>query len=222
MAGEGNGKDMDAGASRPLIIALIGIDGAGKTTAARHLVEQFTLRGRPARLLRNPGGRKNLDRLAARFGSSAERLLGSRMLGRLETLIRVLALLRLFLPVEPGAVTVLDRHLYCQLALLRMRGCRPGRLLRWALRHLPRPDAVVYFALPPVRAWERINRRGEDRETLEHLAAFDKAYRSLEDFPSFHLVDAGASLDEIQRQLERIIAAAAGAECGTAVLPARE
>jgi dTMP kinase len=200
--------------SAPLRIALIGIDGAGKTTAARYLADQLTLGGAQVRLCRNPGGRRTLDTFARRLGSSAERMLGARLLSHYETVVRAFALLGSLASKAPADVEIHDRYLYCQLAANAKRGVEPGLLLGLLRKFVPQPDFVLYFEISPARALERIQVRGTDTETLEDLGDLDTAYRSLADFGSFRLVQADGPVQDIHRQIEAICgpAFAAGQE----------
>lgn len=99
----------------------------------------------------------------------------------------------------------MDRYLYCQLALRRVRGLRPGWLLPTLLRFLPTPDVVFYFDVHADTAHARVSSRAADTETLEHLTMFDNAYRALQTFPSFIVIDAshspGQVVDDILQEL---------------------
>lgn len=187
-------------------VVLLGIDGAGKTTAARAVVAQLHQRGIEAELFRNPGGRRTLDRFASRHSRTAEALLGTRLLDSIETSFRILAVLRSTLQARRRrGVVLFDRHLQCQLALRRVRGLQAGVLLPWLLRVLPRPDLVVYLSVEPDTAQERIASRNTDVETLEFLTALDAAYRGLPSFGEYRLVDAnGTEAETATNLLEQI------------------
>ncbi|MCG2623320.1 thymidylate kinase [Arthrobacter sp. I2-34] len=195
-----------AGRSGPLRIAILGIDGAGKTTAARRLAARFAGCGIRARFRRNGGGRRTLDIALRPFGTTAEALLGGCGLSRFETVLRGAALLRT-LPGRPASgVEIHDRYLYCQFALNRARGCGTGRLLRILAKVVPAPDLVLYFEVDPGLALARVGRRGNDVESLATLRAFAAGYRSLPDFGSFHVIDANGSQQQIQDQIEAVLA----------------
>ena len=99
----------------------------------------------------------------------------------------------------------MDRYLYCQLALRSVAGLPPGRLLPWLLRHLPQPDLVVFFDISPRLAYDRIQRRGIDQESLQFLEAFSGAYRALPDYPTFVTVAAGGTPTETTNQLVELL-----------------
>lgn len=191
-----------------LRVVLLGIDGAGKTTAARSVVHKLREAGIEAALFRNPGGRRTLDRWASRHSHTAQSLLGSRLLDAVESSLRVLAVLRSTLQARRRrGVVLFDRHLQCQLALRRVRGLPAGRLLPWLLRVLPQPDLVVYLGVDPNTAQARIASRNTDQETLEFLTALDASYRQLPGFEDYALVDANGTAAEIAKGLAKHIEA---------------
>jgi dTMP kinase len=197
-----------------LRVVLLGIDGAGKTMAARSVVRQLRERGNEAELFRNPGGRRTLDRWAARHSRTAEALLGPHLLDVLESSLRVLTVLRSTLQARRRrGVVIFDRHLQCQLALRQVRGLPHGRLLPWLLRVLTQPDLVVYVSVGPHTALARIASRNTDEETIEFLTALDASYRQLPDFGSYTLVDANgteaetaaALLKQVEARLQPLV-----------------
>ncbi|WP_077490785.1 AAA family ATPase [Sinomonas mesophila] len=208
----------------PMRIVLAGVDGSGKSTAARALADAFAARGIESELLAAPGGRRRLDTLARRAGTTAIRVLGARGLSLLEAGVRAANLLRgerrLASRARPPAVVVHDRHAVCQLALDAARGVATPRWFSRLADRLPPADLVVYLDVPPALAAERVRRRGTDVETEADLAAFDAAYRSLGAFPGFLRVDASGTEEEAAA---RVLAAVDGA-LGAAVSgsPARE
>ncbi len=109
--------------AHPKIIALIGIDGAGKSTQASELAEWLAAGGTRAIFCKNPGGRLRLDRLAHRLGrANAVDLLGVRTLSIVESVVRWLTVTRAVLRSRIWRkVAVMDRYLDCQYAVLRAR-----------------------------------------------------------------------------------------------------
>lgn len=177
-----------------LIIVLTGVDGAGKSTAGRLLAQRLVACGYPAILTRNPCGRSTMTAWRQRFGLQVP----AGLLDAVETGIRCANVLVSHLRATCfSGIVIMDRYLYCQLALKGVRGRSPGRLLPWLLRRLPAPDIVFYFDVPAVVAHNRVISRATDAETLENLQALDQAYRELDDFRSFVRIDAGSSPEQI-------------------------
>ncbi|MBF4993118.1 thymidylate kinase [Arthrobacter gandavensis] len=170
-----------------MIIVLTGIDGAGKSTAGRLLTEALNSTGRRAVFTANRSGRRTFASWCDRYGVRPP----AAALDAVETAVRCFNVLLSQLRHRTGSGTVvMDRYLYCQMALRRTRGLSPGRILPRLAAALPLPDVVFHFELPAETAHTRIARRNTDSETLEHLAGFAEAYRELPEYPSFVVLDA--------------------------------
>ncbi|XVU26808.1 dTMP kinase [Actinoplanes sp. CA-054009] len=191
-------------------IALIGIDGSGKTTQAHRLADELAAAGRPAVYRRNAGGRHWVGKVAVRLGKrDAEDLIGRRAMLFVESVLRWLAMLRTLLwRALTGGVVVMDRYAYCQYASLRARGARPAaeRRARLAYRLFPRPDVTFLLAVDPAVAQRRIDARGYDHESMAYLNAADAAYRSLPEFGAFVVIDANGTPDEVSAALHAALA----------------
>ncbi|HET6531254.1 MAG TPA: dTMP kinase [Actinoplanes sp.] len=190
-------------AGRPVVrtVALVGIDGSGKTTQAHRLAGELTAAGRRASYRRNAGGRHWFGRLATALGRrDGEDLLGRRTMLVVESVLRWLAiagsLLRRSLTRE---IAVMDRYAVCQYASLRAHGARPAaeRRARLAYRLFPRPDLTFLLAVDPAVAHRRIEARGYDHEDIEFLYAAAAAYRSLPEYRNFVVIDANGTPDDV-------------------------
>jgi dTMP kinase len=186
-------------------IALVGIDGSGKTTQAHRLADELAASGLPAVYRRNAGGRHWIGKVAVRLGrSDAEDLIGRRAMLFVESVLRWLAILRTLLRrALTGGIVVMDRYAVCQYASLRARGARPGaeRRARLAYRLFPKPDVTFLLAVDPAVAQQRIDARGYDHETMTYLDAAAAAYRSLPEYPTFVVIDANGTPDEVSAAL---------------------
>jgi dTMP kinase len=189
-------------------VALVGIDGSGKTTQAHRLAEELAAQGLPAVYRRNAGGRRWFGRLAARFGRrDAEELLGRRLMLVVESLLRWLAILRTLLRRSlTRELTVMDRYSFCQYASLSARSAsqRPARL---AYGLFPRPDVTFLLAVDPAVAYDRIEARAYDHEEMSYLNAAAAAYRSLPEYGEFVVIDANGTPDDVSAALHAELAA---------------
>jgi dTMP kinase len=190
----------------PRTIALVGIDGSGKTTQAHRLADDLAAEGLRAAYRRNAGGRRWFGRLAARLGrgDDAEDLLGRRAMLFVESVLRWLAILRTLLRrALTGEITVMDRYAVCQYASLRARAAHPAaeRRARWAYCLFPRPDVTFLLAVDPQVAHDRIEARGYDHESTGYLAAAAAAYRSLPEYDTFVVIDANGTPDEVAAEI---------------------
>ena len=110
-----------------------------------------------------------------------------------ESVLRWLAIAAALLScLVTGRTAVMDRYSACQYASIRAHGGhRWERLARAGYRVFPTPQVTFLLTVDPAEAYRRIEQRGTDHETMGWLTAADTAYRTLPEYPSFVLVDAG-------------------------------
>ncbi|MET4136006.1 thymidylate kinase [Pseudarthrobacter sp. PvP090] len=185
-----------------MLIVLTGIDGSGKTTAARALVDAARRAGKGALFLGNYAGRRQMSLISARLGIH----LPPRLADCLETAVRTFNVLNSHRRAKrfPGLV-VMDRDLHCQLALRRMQGLPRGRVLLFLIRTLPQPDLLIYLDIDPREAHARVLARGTDSERLEDLESLRDAYRSLPEFTGFTSIPADGQPAEVLARLHAAI-----------------
>ncbi|BCJ70631.1 thymidylate kinase [Catellatospora sp. IY07-71] len=165
------------------VIALVGIDGSGKTTQAVRLAAALCAAGISARYGPNPGGRRFLGRVARRLGRpDAIALVGRRGLLLIEAVLRWLAIARSLVAARlTGRIAVMDRYTPCQLVSIRAHGGgdRLERLVRAAYAPFPRPAVIIFLDVPPALAYDRIEQRGDDHEDIEYLNVGHAAYKDV-------------------------------------------
>ena len=199
-------------AVRPLrTVALVGIDGSGKTTQAHQLAAALAAQGLPASYRRNAGGRRWFGRLATALGRrDGEHLLGRKTMLLVESVLRWLAILRTLLRrTVTREIAIMDRYAVCQYASIRAHAKtpRPERLnraerrARLAYRVFPEPDVTFLLAVDPAVAYDRIERRGYDHEEMDYLRAATAAYEALPEHPRFVVVDANGTPEQVQQAL---------------------
>lgn len=189
------------------MIALVGVDGSGKSTQARALARRLTARGIPATYFENAGGRPLWNRLARALGrADGPALFGRTLYPALEATVRALAMARAVLVARlTGRTAVLDRWTWCQDVIMAARGDRGRRAVRAVYAIFPRPAVVCFLATSPEAAQRRVAARGIDTEELAHLRALDAAYRALPDFGSFVVLDGDGDPDEVAAALDRAV-----------------
>jgi dTMP kinase len=188
---------------RATLIVIEGIDGSGKTTLGRSLVERLQADGHNVRWYPNKNlapVRSALDGIARGRGF-ADRF---EMLGRDQAQFLAAALkLRDMLDLAPdladeGLVMVMDRYYYSHLALaLVMRTANEARLRR-LYQVLPTPDLLLLVNVSPPIALQRVTARGTDSNTLQFLRDFADAYENLaERDPHFTVVSGEREPDAV-------------------------
>lgn len=164
---------------RGLLIAIEGIDGAGKTTQATMLTG-------------------HLDKLPVATVSSKEptsgpwgaRIRASAETGRMSPADELFAFMEdrkehvagLIAPaLERGAVVVLDRYYLSTATYQGARGLDAAQILRDNEAFAPRPDLLVIIELAPELAVARIGERGGTNafETIDNLRAVHAGFAAL-------------------------------------------
>jgi len=203
----GAGRASIARVKRRPIIAVIGVDGAGKSTQAQLLADWLSGQGTPASYFENAGGRPTINRLARRLGRrDGPDLFGAGYVG-LESSVRWLAIARaLLISRATGRIAIMDRYSYCQYAVMRARADPGERRARVAFSIFPTPDIVCLLAVPALVAQARVEQRGRDSEELGYLSAFAHAYRSLPEADTFQTIDASGSPAQVQAALREAVA----------------
>lgn len=194
---------------RPPIVAVLGVDGSGKSTQTRLLAEALRRDGIGAAAYTNPGGRPALNKVAGWLGKPDGRaLIGRRAVVVMETTIRFVAITRaLLLAGLTGRVAIMDRYTYCQYAIMRARGDRGERVVRRVFGVFPAPAVICILEAPAGVAQRRVELRGHDHEDPAYLARLDAAYRSLPEFGRFTEIDAARTIEDVQRALHGVVVA---------------
>lgn len=186
-----------------MIIVFSGIDGAGKSSAARALAVQLGP-SMPVRVLGNYSGRRSITAGAKRLGIA----IPPRLLDAVETLVRVVNVLTNHVKAARfDGVVLMDRHLHCQLALRAAHGVPRGVFLPWLISLLPTPDAILFFDVPIDQAHARVTARGADSENRGHLAAFRQGYLDLPEAAGSTPIDAGATAPEVLARIGFVVEA---------------
>ncbi|MCF8828225.1 dTMP kinase [Xanthomonas campestris] len=190
-----------------LLIAIEGIDGAGKTTLARSL----------ATLLEQAGARVVLSKEPTN-GPWGTQLRQSAATGRLSAQDEVDLLLRdrrehvetLIAPaLARGEIVILDRYFPSMVAYQGAAGLPLDTLLA-ANDFAPRPDLLLLLDLPPPTGLARIRARGDAPnhfETQDNLERCRAIFAALQ-LPGKHVIDASADADSVLRQAHALVVAA--------------
>ena len=202
-------------AGQGLFLVLEGVEGVGKTTQARFLLEWMEGLGLPARLAREPGGTPAgeairevlLDRKGLTMGAETELLL---ILAARAAFVR--EVVRPLL--DSGGIMLADRF---ETSTFAYQGFGRGiplekvrQLNRFATGGL-RPDLVLVLDLPWEEGQARQQREGKVADRIESaggafLARVREGYRQLaQDGGDVVLVDGRASPKQVQEEMRGIL-----------------
>ncbi|MGN6518776.1 MAG: dTMP kinase [Dokdonella sp.] len=189
---------MNAPAPKGLLIAIEGIDGAGKTTLAHSIVTE---------LMRTPGQRAIYSKEPT-HGPWGQRVRESAHTGRLSLEQEVEFLEKdrqqhVAEVIEPelrkGVHVVLDRYFYSTAAYQGAAGADVISMLERNLEFAPRPDVTILLDLPVDVGLERIRRRGDKPnsfETVDTLSRCREIFLAIQ-LPEVVRINASMSIDEV-------------------------
>lgn len=198
------------------LIALEGVDGAGKTTQARLLAAALRERGWPVVLTREPSDGPTGQKLRDYLAGGGRRLTAGEELAlfmedRREHVARVIRP-----ALEEGRVVVTDRYYYSSAAYQGARGLDPGHIISLNETFAPRPDLLIILTLPSAEGLARRQRAkgeapqvSEDQTYLEQVAALYDTFAG----PHLRRVLARGAPEEVHaRMLKLVLKALHGCE----------
>lgn len=164
------------------LVAIEGIDGAGKTTIAALLAQYCGERGILCLLSKEPTGLSYGQQMreSAKSGRlSAEEELDFFLKDRIEHHKRAVGP-----ALEHGGIVILDRYYWSTAAYQGARGLSPGDICDMNEAVVPKPDLVLLLDVAPEVGLGRIRSRGDtpnDFEKLDALKICRKIFLDLHD-----------------------------------------
>ncbi|MDX2177005.1 MAG: dTMP kinase [Candidatus Sumerlaeia bacterium] len=200
----------DPAPARGLLVAIEGIDGAGKSTQAELLARWLQSSGLMVRVLHEP--------TRGPHGMELRRLmpLGPEVLTAAKEfeLFREDRRRNVAESIEPtlaaGGIVVLDRYYISSMAYQGARGLDPAEIRLANEAFAPVPDYLAVFDLPVAEALARVRGRdgaGDHFEREERLARARAIFLGLDGFPFMRVVDAMRPVEEVGAVLRADVAA---------------
>ena len=201
--------------SKGYLVVFEGIDGTGKSTQSRLLMEDLRARELPVQLLAEPTqgfwGQKIRKLLKERRGYiSPEEELSWFINDRREDVEK-----NIRPGLERNTILLLDRYYYSTAAYQGALGMDPLKICRDNENFAPKPDLVFLFMLSPEKSLERIRNSRDDIssfEKLEYLKSVSRIFESFED-PVIRKIDSDQPVevvhDRLKRELDHLLAAKA-------------
>lgn len=186
-----------------LLIAVEGIDGAGKTTVSATLAQWCGERGILCALSKEPTSLQWGQKL--RESASTGRLTLSQELDLFHKDREQHATDSITPALEDGAIMILDRYYWSTAAYQGARGANVEDVLQFNEARFPIPDAVLLLDLPVKVGQHRINSRGDEPNHFEDIAALEKARKIFLELPAksqarCHIVDASKPWREVAKE----------------------
>jgi len=187
---------------RGFLIAIEGIDGAGKTTNARRLVRWLKRMGVQARYTSEPT-KGVVGRILEKMAS------GRRVDVRVEALLfaadRIDHLNRIVRPhLEKGYVVVSDRYVHSSIAYQSIT-VGDQRWVKELNRFAEKPDLVILLDADPETGLRRIKRRRARFERVEILEKVRRKYLELAEREGFKIIDANRRIKEVFEEVKSLV-----------------
>ena len=180
-----------------VLVNLEGIDGCGKSTQSKLLLEKLEGEGEKVIILKEPTkrphGQKLWDMLHGKRKATNEEILELFVLDRKQHVED-----KIEPALDSGAVVLMDRYYYSSMAY-QVAGGIDVEEIREKHEFAPKPDVVLIFDLPVSVALERVKGHSDadEFEKEEHLEKVREAYLDLENDPLVRIVDATGTPEEI-------------------------
>ena len=173
-----------------VLVNLQGIDGCGKSTQSKLLLEKLEGEGEKVIILKEPTkrphGQKLWDVLHGKRKATNEEILELFVLDRIQHVEE-----KIQPALDDGTVILMDRYYYSSMAY-QVAGGIDVEEIREKHAFAPKPDIVLIFDLPVSIALERVKGHSDadEFEKEEHLEKVRGAYLDLENDPLVRIVDA--------------------------------
>ena len=180
-----------------VLVNLEGIDGCGKSTQSKLLLEKLEGEGEKVIILKEPTkrphGQKLWDMLHGKRKATNEEILELFVLDRIQHVEE-----KIQPALDDGTVILMDRYYYSSMAY-QVAGGIDVEEIREKHVFAPKPDIVLIFDLPVSIALERVkgHSNADEFEKEEHLEKVREAYLDLGNDPLVRIVDATRTPEEI-------------------------
>ena len=188
-----------------MLVNLEGIDGCGKSTQSKLLLEKLEGEGEKVIILKEPTkrphGQKLWDVLHGKRKATNEEILELFVLDRIQHVEE-----KIQPALDDGTVILMDRYYYSSMAY-QVAGGIDVEEIREKHVFAPKPDVVLIFDLPVSVALERVKGHSDadEFEKEEHLEKVREAYLDLENDPLVRIVDATRTPEEIFGNVWRLV-----------------
>ena len=188
-----------------VLVNLEGIDGCGKSTQSKLLLEKLEGEGEKVIILKEPTkrphGQKLWDVLHGKRKATNEEILELFVLDRIQHVEE-----KIQPALDDGTVILMDRYYYSSMAY-QVAGGIDVEDIRKKHAFAPKPDVVLIFDLPVSVALERVKGHSDadEFEKEEHLEKVRVAYLDLENDPLVRIVDATRTPEEIFEDVWRLV-----------------
>jgi dTMP kinase len=188
-----------------VLINLEGIDGCGKSTQSKFLMEKFEENNEKTIILKEPTngkyGKKLWEMLSGKREATTEQILDLFVMDRKEHVNN-----KINPALKKGKIVLMDRYYYSTMAYQAAAGIDVNRI-RKDNEFAPKPDIVLIFDLPVDLAMKRVigHSVADVFEKEEHLEKVREAYLNLKDDPLVRIIDSTRTPEEIFEEVWELV-----------------
>ncbi len=195
-----------------LLVAVEGIDGAGKTTVAATLAQWCGERGLLCALSKEPTSLQWGQKL--RESAATGRLTLTQELDLFHKDREMHAAESIKPALDEGAIMILDRYYWSTAAYQGARGANVEEVIQFNESTFPQPDIILLLDLPVYVGQERIRCRGDKPNEFEEGKALEKARSIFLKLTSSskvkcHRIDASLPWRDVSKECLRVFKQAA-------------
>lgn len=199
-----------------LLVAIEGIDGAGKTTLVRALEHALRGFGVPVVCSKEPTNGPHGQALRATAATGrlpAEQEMALLLADRAQHVRDLIAP-----TLDAGGVVILDRYYYSNIAYQGAAGLDPARVAHENRAIAPEPDLLLLLDLPVAEGLARIGSRGDTANAFERAETLELARELFRQHlpPGAVVIDAVQSADAVARQALSALVATLARKCHAA------
>ena len=188
-----------------MLINLEGIDGCGKSTQSKFLMNKFEENNEKTIILKEPTngkhGKKLWEMLGGKIEATTEQILDLFVMDRKEHVKE-----KINPALNEGKIVLMDRYYYSTMAYQAAAGIDINRI-RKDNEFAPKPDIVLIFDLPADLAMKRV--RGHSVadvfEKEEHLEKVREAYLNLKSDPLVRIIDSTRTPEQIFEEVWELV-----------------
>jgi len=193
-----------AASSKGFFIVLEGIDGSGKTTMAKKLIEKLNSMGYKTMYTFEPTDSEIVEVIKAKYNEYRDPYIDALTFA-LDRLIHVKTRIKPLL--DKGFIVISDRYFYSSVAYQTASGAPMDwviELNKWALK----PDLAIYLDVEPEIALKRkvaVSSRFPEFERIELMEKVRSIYLDMVKRGLLVMVDASRNIDEVYRDVENFV-----------------
>lgn len=180
------------------LITFCGLDGCGKSTMMRRLIEDLAKENRLFMTKQPTDAVRNSEIFRTYMDSPDHNAFDYRSLSLLAASDRLQHVNKVIVPaMQKGQLVLSDRYFYSCLANLRARGYETDAWIYEIAESIVKPDLAFFFDLPVEEAVARVRRRPEEKDRYIDM---DLQYKLRKEYVDICLANEGVLISTLESE----------------------